>query len=127
MEKEYKLETVCLAIKKSWSKETCYPKEQENWNSKNPSLGQCAVTAFVLYDYFKGNIKKCTVDGVNHYFNIINKEIFDLTKQQFKNKKIPYEESTYKKKSDLLEIKNTKERYLLLKEKVENYLQKEII
>lgn len=123
MKEEYTLEEVNYAIKKSWCKETCYPKKQPLWNKKNPSLGQDAVTSILLYDYFKGNIKKCSIDGMDHYFNIINKEIIDLTKEQFQNAEIPYVLSKYKKRSDLLKNENVKERYSLLKERVEGYLK----
>ena len=38
------------ALKKSWCKETSYcPNE---WNELNPSLGQCAITALIVNDYF---------------------------------------------------------------------------
>lgn len=60
---------------------------------------------------------------MDHYFNIINKEIIDLTKEQFQNAEIPYVLSKYKKRSDLLKNENVKERYSLLKERVEGYLK----
>ncbi len=123
MKEEYTLEEVSYAIKKSWCRETCYPKKKSLWSKKNPSLGQAAVTSLLLYDYFKGNIKKCSIDGMDHYFNIIHKKIIDLTKEQFKNMEIPYELSKYKKKSDLLKNENVKKRYALLKERVEGYLK----
>lgn len=120
---EYTLEEVSYAIRKSWCKETCYPKTQALWNKKNPAVGQDAITAIILYDYFKGNIKKCMVDGTAHYFNIINKEIVDLTKEHFLEKGIPYEQAVYKKRSDLLKNENVKSRYFLLKERVESILE----
>lgn len=122
MEQKYTLEEVCYAIKKSWCKESCYPKERDLWNKKNPSLGQAAVTAIILYDYFKGNIKKCLIDESAHYFNIIHKEIVDLTKESFGEKEIPYAQAVYKKRSDLLKNENVKERYILLKERVKSIL-----
>ena len=83
MKEEYTLEEISDAIKKSWCRESCYPKQQSIWDKNNPSLGQDVVTAILLYDYFKGNIKKCSIEGIDHYFNIMNKQIVDLTKEQF--------------------------------------------
>lgn len=123
MEQKYSLEEVCYAIKKSWCKETCYPKERDLWSKKNPTLGQDAVTSILLYDYFKGNIKKCFVNGNAHYFNIIQKEIVDLTQEHFLGQEILYEQAVYKKRSDLLKNENVKKRYLLLKERVESILE----
>ena len=106
MDREYTLEEVIYAIKESWCKETCYPKEVHLWSFKNPSIGQDAVTSILIYDYFKGNIKKCYIEGKAHYFNIVNKEIVDLTKENFLEKVIPYEQAVYKKRSDLLKNEN---------------------
>ena len=63
-----------------WSKETCYPKQKENWNKNNPSLGQCAVTSLIVNDYFGVKIGKCSVgdisdeEFVTNVINDINKE-----------------------------------------------------
>lgn len=38
------------AIRKSWSRETCYPEDQDRWSETNPAIGQCAVTALLVQD-----------------------------------------------------------------------------
>lgn len=71
------------AIKKSWNKDTCHPPLAENWTSKNPSFGQCAVTSLVVRDYLGGEILKCK--PLHHYYNQLGDgTIIDLTKSQFK-------------------------------------------
>ncbi len=124
MDRKYSVEEISYAIKKSWCRETCYPKYQDAWVKENPSYGQDVVTSLLLYDYFKGNIKKCYIGDTPHYFNIIDKEIIDLTQGQFLGITIPYDKSTYKKRSDLLENKNVNARYLILKDRVESCLER---
>lgn len=123
MDREYTLEEITYAIKKSWCRESCYAKYQDVWEEENSSYGQDVVTSILIYDYFKGNIKKCYVRETPHYFNIINKEIVDLTKEQFFGIEIPYDKSIYKKRSDLLKTKSVASRYIILRERVESCLE----
>src|SRR3990172_8015006 len=69
-------------LRESWSKETCYPSCVNEWTSDNPALGQCAVTALVVQDYFGGDLLYCKHN--HHYWNRLpnNREI-DLTREQF--------------------------------------------
>lgn len=97
-----------------WSKETCYPKQKNIWNKNNPSLGQCAITSLLVNDYYDGKIGKCYVDGISHYFNIINGGIIDLTKEQFDC--VPdYSNITIITRENILNNENTKLRYETLK------------
>ena len=61
-----------------YSKDLCYYKVQNEWNESNKYLGMCAITALIVNDYFGGTIGKIYVNGISHYFNIIN-NIFDHT------------------------------------------------
>jgi hypothetical protein len=70
-----------VALIESWCAMTAYPKCRDSWSSKNPSLGQCAVTALLIQDYFGGIIKFSQTN--NHFFNQINGEIIDYTIGQF--------------------------------------------
>ncbi|MBI4154324.1 hypothetical protein HY501_03230 [Candidatus Woesearchaeota archaeon] len=72
-----------LALNNSWSPETT-----NSWEPENPSRGQCAVTAVVINDFFSGEIlcsDAILPDGKkeSHYYNVINGEEVDLTRQQF--------------------------------------------
>lgn len=102
-------------LRNCYSIETTHPSCIKDYEKNDISYGQCAITALLVYDKFKGKICKITTNGISHYFNIVNNEIIDLTKEQFEND-ISY--SNYKEKSydELLENENTKKRYLKLKE-----------
>ena len=64
-----------------WCKETAYPSCQKDYDYDNdPTYGQCAITASLVYDLFDGTIYKLKVDGGGtHYFNKINGHYIDLT------------------------------------------------
>ena len=83
---------------KSWVKESAYPSAQKDpqFNLANdPTYGQCAVTAMLVNKFFGGDIRKIHVSGGGtHYFNVINGQIFDLTRDQFDLYNIPVDYST---------------------------------
>ncbi len=107
----------------SWSKETCYPKLREEWNISNPSLGQCAITSLVINDFMGGKIMRCIINGVSHYYNLINDQIVDLTVSQFKGVIPDYKIAEERSRDYLLSEENTKNRYLvLLKNVKQNFI-----
>lgn len=69
------------AIKDSWNKDTCHPAYADKWTYENPALGQCAVTALVVQDYFGGYI--LNNEEYHHYWNKIKGKNVDLTRVQF--------------------------------------------
>lgn len=109
-------------LNKSFSKETCYPGVKEEWCESNKSLGQCAITSLIVNDYMGGDIYKCEVNGISHYFNKINNQIIDLTKEQFKE--INYQNIKQKTREQILENIDTKNRYQILKSRLEDYFNK---
>lgn len=110
-----KLEKILINI---YSKETCYPDCKEQWNIDNKTLGHCAIVALLINDYFGGNICKIKINGISHYFNIINDKIIDFTSNQFKVDKIDYSNYVIKTRDEVLNNEDTNERYQLLKLKV---------
>lgn len=110
-----KLEKILINI---YSKETCYPDCKEQWNIDNKTLGHCAIVALLINDYFGGNICKIKINGISHYFNIINDKIIDFTSDQFKVDKIDYSNYVIKTRYEVLNNEDTNERYQLLKLKV---------
>lgn len=122
------INAIFKAVQSSWSKETCYPLQREEWSESNPSIGQCAVTSLVVQDYFGGEI------GYNstfkHYWNIFPKsKIIDLTKDQFPRNSIIVLEKIVTR-DYLLNSENafrveTFKRYEILKNKVKNKLKKQ--
>lgn len=106
-----------------YSVDTCSPLCKDIWSKDNPTMGHCAIVAILFYDYFGGEIYKNEVDGIVHYFNLIDNKIIDITSSQF-NKEIDYSVKRKKEKDDILRIQETLYRYNLLKERLELALTK---
>lgn len=100
----------------SWTKETCFPGLKDYWSKQNPSLGQCAVTSLIVNDYYGGKIMRCMTSSGSHYYNLVNNEIIDLTKEQFLNEEPDYINSEERTREYILSNTDTKDRYLLLKD-----------
>lgn len=103
-----------------YSKDLCYPKVQCDWNENNRRFGMCAITSLIINDYFGGDICKIYVDGISHYFNLIENNIVDLTKSQF-NHKIDYKDYKIMDREKIL-TNATKNRYIILKASLINKL-----
>lgn len=108
-----KLDELTKIIELSWSKDTCVLSLQDEWNSEFKNLGQCDVTALIVNDFIGGKIMRCMSETGSHYYNLINGEIVDLTKNQFKV--LPnYSDSVERTREYLLNNNDTKNRYKLL-------------
>ena len=108
------------ALLECYSKDLCYPKVQNEWNDNNKCFGMCAITSLVVNDYFSGDICKIQVDGISHYFNLIEDKIIDLTSRQF-NQKIDYKDYQIIDREKIL-TDDTKHRYNVVKERLVNKL-----
>jgi len=108
------LEAVLLKI---YDKSTAHPEFQDRWRKENPSMGQCVPAALIVQHYFGGEIYKHSKEF--HYYNLIGGEVVDLTKNQFPCE-LNY--SKGKKKRPNLRMAKTKERFELLKERTERFL-----
>ena len=106
-----------------YSKDLCYPKVQDKWNENNKCFGMCAITSLIINDYFGGDICKIYVDGISHYFNMIEGKIIDLTKAQF-NCDIKYKDYQIIDREKIL-TDNTKDRYKTLKTRLINEILKQ--
>ncbi|MEZ5282123.1 MAG: hypothetical protein R2770_16810 [Acidimicrobiales bacterium] len=76
------------AIRESWCPETCG--EPARFTPENPSWQQCDASAFVAWEYLGGDLVlgKVFIDGEqteHHYWNRIDGEDFDLTRDQFRD------------------------------------------
>lgn len=79
---------VVEAIRLSWSKETSGVPDE--WTSNNPARGQCDASSFVFWEFFGGDLvlAEVFVNGEHtehHYWNRIDGEDIDLTREQFSN------------------------------------------
>ena len=104
-----------------WSKETAYPSCQAEWVPNDPSYGQCAITAMLVYDMFGGTIHRIRVSGGGtHYFNKIDGHYIDLTVNQFDLYNIPvkYEPNEQMDRKYCGKNKDTQSRYELLVKRI---------
>lgn len=118
------------ALQKAWCKETS--SDPANWTAKNPAWGQCAISALLINDYFGGKIvfaEALLPNGtkISHYFNFINEMEIDITREQFPpGTIIPTGVDKTKGFSTtrdyVLSYLPTKERYMLLKDKLQKLL-----
>lgn len=114
------LNDLFLWLLDSWKKETAYPSSQKDplYNLENdPTYGQCAITATLVYDLFGGSIHRIKVEGGGtHYFNKINGHFIDLTSDQFSlyGIGVNYQDNTEIKRSYCNTNENTKMRYHML-------------
>ena len=112
-------------LKKIWCRETAHPSYQKDWTEDNPSYGQCAVTALLINDLCCVPIYKCRVGRKTHYFNMWagRCEVIDLTSEQFGSQKIDYLDCESVLREQLLKCEHVKERYEMLKTRLENYYE----
>lgn len=113
-------------LRKCWSRETAYPSCQADWVPADPTYGQCAVTAMLVYDLFGGTIHRIRVEGGGtHYFNKIDGHYIDLTREQFDLYNIPvsYEPNEVMDRQYCGKNPDTNRRYQLLVQRVTEYLR----
>ncbi len=118
------IENIKEVLLECYSKDLCYPKVQNEWNDDNKCFGMCAITSLIINDYFGGVICKIHVDGISHYFNLIEDRIIDLTSSQF-NCDIDYKNYQIADREKIL-TDDTKHRYNVLKERLVNKLLKRV-
>lgn len=110
-----------------WCRETAYPSLQADHDYEDdPTYGQCAITATLVCDVFGGTIHKIRVNGGGtHYFNKINGEFFDLTRDQFDLYDIPvkYEPNQEISREYCGKNADTKARFDLLKKRIVDYIR----
>lgn len=112
------IEILLCILNECYGRDTCYPKLRSNWSENNKQLGQCAITSLIVDDYFNYDIYKCKVNGVSHYFNMNNSKIIDLTKEQFGDSNIQYENLQKVSRDEILSSDDTRKRYFVLKNRV---------
>lgn len=105
-----------LTLRKAWSAETSA--DPGRWRPSNPAYGQCAVTAIVIQDYLGGTVWRSRVNGVSHYFNVLDGDrVLDLTKEQFPLDAVESDLSL-SSRDYVLSFDATRSRYELLKSRL---------
>lgn len=110
------MKTIQKALLECYTKELCDPKVSEDWEESNKFFVMSAITTLIVQDYFGGKIGKIHVNGVSHYFNILNDQVVDLTASQF-DSEIDYTDYEIMNR-DLILTENTKQRYESLKKRL---------
>lgn len=101
---------------KYWSMETCAPRMREEWSPENRTLGQCSVTAFLAQDIYGGTVMGIPLgDGNYHCFNVVGDRVFDLTSEQFGDRKLDYVNTKEQIREEHFTKKEKEERYGVLK------------
>ena len=105
-----------------WSEETCAPRMRDRWSRENPTCGQCSITAFLVQDLLGGKVFGVPLgDGNFHCFNRVDGVTFDLTSEQFGDKKLSYEGCSEQFREVHFKKSEKKERYELLSRRLEEY------
>lgn len=99
-----------------WCADTCAPRMRENWTPENKTLGQCSITAFLLQDIYGGKVYGVPLgDGNFHCFNVVGDCVFDLTSEQFGERKLDYDSCPEQERSVHFAKAEKMERYEKLK------------
>lgn len=120
------LHKLYAVLRQAWKAETAYKSCQTEWVPNDPSYGQCAITAMLVFDMFGGSIHRIRVDGGGtHYFNKIDGHYVDLTREQFDLYDIPvnYEANEQMQREYCGKNLDTKSRYHQLQKNIILYLK----
>ena len=75
-----------------WCADTCAPRMRADWTKENKTYGQCSITAFLIQDIYGGKVYGIpNEDGSFHCFNEVDGCVFDLTSEQFGQRKRSYD------------------------------------
>ena len=106
-----------------WCAETCAPRMRREWTPENKTLGQCSITAFLMQDLYGGRVYGVPLgDGNFHCFNAVEGCVFDLTSEQFGDRKLNYENCPEQCRETHFAKAEKRERYELLRERLLNQL-----
>lgn len=115
-------ELKCVLLN-NYSKDIAYHLVRDEWSLDNKTVGMCAITSLIVNDYFGGTIKKCYVNGMSHYYNEMNDEVIDFTKEQFCCD-ITYNNPIIVDREHILSNIDTKNRYEILLLRIKEYIKK---
>ena len=111
------------ALRRCWCAETCAPRMRRLWTPGNPTWGQCSITSFLAQDLFGGVVRGVALpDGGFHCFNEVNGVVFDLTSEQFGDKRLNYVNCPEQYRATHFAMNSKQERYFLLWKLLREYL-----
>ena len=92
---------------------------RSDWSPENKTLGQCSITAFLLQDLYGGKVFGVPLDDGNyHCFNVVGGCVFDLTSEQFGDKKLNYTDCPEQFRETHFAKEEKRQRYEVLKAKL---------
>ena len=113
------------ALTHIWCEYTCAPRLRDKWGPKNPTLGQCSITAFLAQDLFGGKVYGILRPGGNyHCYNVIGDCVFDLTSEQFGDEVLDYTDNPVQSREIHFAKTEKRERYEYLREALRKYYEK---
>lgn len=106
------IEDVTEAIRASWTADTA---AVSDWSSEHSAVGQCAVSALIIQDYFNGALLRSVVAGASHYWNQLpdGAEV-DVSRDQFESF-VPEIEPEERERRYVLSFPDTVQRYDILR------------
>ncbi len=122
------------ALRASWSPETST--WGEDLPADNPARGQCAVSSLVVQDFLGGDLFRVRAngDGIDekHYYNVLDDgTVIDTTREQYQGKvvsltpaPVDLEGKYVSIREKVLDNEDTRKRYELLRQLVNDNLQK---
>ena len=95
---------------------------RQDWSEDNRTLGQCSVTAFLAQDLFGGKVYGIPLpDGGFHCYNVVGDCVFDLTSEQFGEKKLIYTGNPEQMRYEHFRKEEKRQRYETLKKRLLEY------
>ena len=105
-----------------WCAETCASRMRKNWSLSNPTLGQCSITSFLVQDLFGAEVRGILLPSGNlHCFNVLGGDAFDLTSGQLEDPETDYDRGVTQSREEHFAREEKRERYELLKRRLEEY------
>ncbi len=106
-----------------WCADTCAPRMGQDWTPENKTLGQCSITAFLLQDIYGGKVFGVPLgDGNYHCFNAVGDCVFDLTSEQFGDRKLDYTDCPEQDRNRHFAKEEKRLRYEDLKRRLAEYM-----
>ena len=110
-------------LSRVWCRETCAARMRDEWSEENKTWGQCTITAFLMQDIYGGRVYGVKLpDGNYHSFNVAGDCAFDLTSEQFGDKKLDYSLRYEQLRNDHFMKPGKRDRYEMLRESLKNFL-----
>ena len=110
------------ALSEIWCAETCAPRMRDSWSENNRTLGQCSITAFLAQDIFGGEVRGILRPGGNyHCYNAVGDCVFDLTSEQFGDRKLIYTGNPEQFRYEHFRKEEKRQRYEQLKAALKAY------